>query len=183
MSKCEKFYSEFAKIRENEKRLYMPEKATYDEILNFLKDDQKNPERDPNAYSNWKKRYTLGEIGEKMFLFVGDKRVVIYEELFDILQRSHVENTGHGGRDIMYKDLASSFYGISTKAINIYIKMCGDCELKKARVRKSLVVKPITEKNYNDRMQADLIDLQTTKDGEFKYILNMQVQIFLFIFF
>ena len=57
----------------------------------------------------------------------------------------------------------------------LYLNLCANCPLKQHRVRKSLVINPIREKNYNFRMQADLIDLQTNQDGPFKYILNMQV--------
>lgn len=37
-----------------------------------------------------------------------------------------------------------------------------------------MVVKPLLFKEANPRGQADLIDIQTNADGEFKYILNDQ---------
>lgn len=63
--------------------------------------------------------------------------------------------------------------------INIYLKTCAHCELKKARIRKSIVVKPILENDYAERYQADLIDMQAQKDGDFSWILHVQVWPFL----
>ena len=52
--------------------------------------------------------------------------------------------------------------------------MCETCALKKRKVWKSLVVKPIISNTMNSRCQVDLVDLQTQPDGEFKFILNYQ---------
>jgi hypothetical protein len=49
----------------------------------------------------------------------GEKTVVYYEQLFDILHRSHIENTGHGGRNLMRQDL-KDYHGIG-EYDNIYI--------------------------------------------------------------
>ena len=38
-----------------------------------------------------------------------------------------------------------------------------------------IVIKPILEKDYADRYQADLIDMQSQKDGLFSWILVVQV--------
>jgi hypothetical protein len=127
MSRSEQFFKEFSKLLEDKQRIHLPRKATYDEISNFLIDGKKL-ERNRIDYSNWKKRlitnlytiytkskfsYLLKEIDNKDYvLYKGEKRVVYYEELYDLLHKSHVENTGHGGRDIMMKDL-KGFYGIS----------------------------------------------------------------------
>lgn len=40
-----------------------------------------------------------------MLLFHGKKQVVYEEELFDVLHKVHVEQTGHGGRDTMLPEL------------------------------------------------------------------------------
>jgi hypothetical protein len=57
----------------------------------------------------------------------------------------------------------------------MYLKTCAHCELKKARIKKSIVIKPILERDYAERYQADLIDMQAQKDGEFSWILVVQV--------
>jgi hypothetical protein len=42
-------------------------------------------------------------------------------------------------------------------------------------MKKGIVVKPILEKDYAERYQADLIDMQSQSDGIFKWILVVQV--------
>jgi len=39
---------------------------------------------------------------------------------------------------------------------------------------KGIVVKPIISRELNSRCQVDLVDMQTCKDGEYKFILNYQ---------
>ena len=46
--------------------------------------------------------------GEKTLLYhrgIFNKIVVPYEEIFDLLHKSHTENTGHGGRNKMRNNL------------------------------------------------------------------------------
>lgn len=40
--------------------------------------------------------------------------------------------------------------------------------------KKGLTIKPLLFKNANSRGQADLIDMQTCADGDFKFILDYQ---------
>jgi len=47
--------------------------------------------------------------------------------------------------------------------------------LKKPKVRKGLVVKPILSKEMNSRCQMDLIDMQAQEINGYRYILNYQV--------
>lgn len=61
------------------------------------------------------------------------------------------------------------------EAYMIYLSLCEACELKKARVKKGLVIKPILSKELNSRCQIDLIDMQAQSVNDFKYILNYQV--------
>ena len=56
MSKCEHFYGEFSKIRDQQRKNYLPDN-TYVEILNFLIDGQKQEQQHKDFYANWKKRY------------------------------------------------------------------------------------------------------------------------------
>lgn len=41
--------------------------------------------------------------------------------------------------------------------------------------------KPIISRELNSRCQVDLVDMQTCKDGEFKFILNYQDHLTKFI--
>ena len=62
---------------------------------------------------------------------------------------------------------------VTKETIQLYVDMCETCALKKRKVRKSLMVKPIISNPMNSRCQVDLIDLQTP-GGDYKFILNYQ---------
>jgi transposase InsO family protein len=52
--------------------------------------------------------------------------------------------------------------------------MCLECAQKKSRPRSGIVVKPIITEKYGQRTQVDLVDMQSSPDGNYKYILNVQ---------
>lgn len=58
--------------------------------------------------------------------------------------------------------------------IALFIQCCQSCELKKNKVKKGIVTKPIISSNFNSRCQMDLIDLQSKPDEDYKFILNYQ---------
>ena len=55
-----------------------------------------------------------------------------------------------------------------------FIHLCQTCQLKSKKARKHLVVKPIVSNDFNHRCQMDLIDMQSSPDGDFKHILVYQ---------
>ncbi|KAH7721687.1 KRAB-A domain-containing protein 2-like protein [Aphelenchoides avenae] len=73
----------------------------------------------------------------------------------------------------MYKDLVG-YGGITKDAISKFLSLCKECELKRAKVKKSIVVKLILSADFNSRCQVDLIDLQSRPDGDFKHLLVYQ---------
>ena len=100
-------------------------------MLQFLESDGAMKKTDDvkkiQMYRNWKQRlfspslfitsdynyfrYSIQVIDEKKLIFHGDKRVIYYEQAFDLLHKSHIEHTGHAGRDIMLYDL-KGYYGL-----------------------------------------------------------------------
>ena len=95
------------------------------------------------------------------------------EELFDELHELHVEK-GHGGRDIMKKEVPQKFANVTQEIIMSLLACCESCTNKKGRVKKGMVIKPILSKEALSRMQVDFIDLQSCPDGDFKFILHLQ---------
>lgn len=125
------------------------------------------------------KKYDLINIGGTEHLVFKRKNVddptiyiVPFEKYFDILRDCH-RNTGHGGRDKMLYQLKSK-YNIPRSAVEIFVSLCKECNLKKSQNRKGMVVRPILSKDFNTRGQVDLIDLQSSADGEYKWLLNYQ---------
>ena len=62
---------------------------------------------------------------------------------------------------------------VKTMAFDIFW-VCNPCQLKKSKVKKSIVVKPIISDDFNRRCQVDLIDLQSQPDGEFRFVMVYQ---------
>lgn len=58
--------------------------------------------------------------------------------------------------------------------IGVFLRYCKNCELKKSKIKRGLVVKLILSEDFNSRCQLDLIDLQSKPDGEFKFIFVYQ---------
>ena len=56
-----------------------------------------------------------------------------------------------------------------------YINLCTICACEENNPTKRMTNwKPILSKTFNDRGQIDLIDMQSTPGGEFKWILHYQ---------
>ena len=107
-------------------------------------------------------------------------RYATYETLYEAISEIH-NQLEHAGRDLMYNKVKKVYANISKLHVQAFVDSCQKCQLKKSRIRKSIVVKPIISKNYNSRAQVDCIDLQSQPDGDYKYVLVYQVKvIFLF---
>ncbi len=74
-----------------------------------------------------------GEVMEKLKKRGTDQRFVTVTELFGVAHDAHDVTKGH---------------------INVYLDFCETCNLKKSKIRKSVVVKPIISKNFNSRAQV-----------------------------
>ena len=107
----------------------------------------------------------------------GDETVKFYAhigELWDVLKEIH-ENNGHAGRDKMvYTAQTGRYKGITAWVCQLYKNHCMVCLLKEPAVNKGVTVKPMVFKELNSRAQVYLIDLQSTPDGEYKFIMNLQ---------
>lgn len=80
-------------------------------------------------------------------------------ELFDAVHEVHV-GIGHVGRERMGTVLRTRYKNINRNAIELYLKLCEQCQQKPL---KSL-----------SRAQITLIDFQTSPDGEYNYLLVYQ---------
>ena len=63
---------------------------------------------------------------------------------------------------------------MTKEIVQLYVNLCESCNMKKSKIRKSLVVRPILSSEMNSRCQVDLIDLQSQPDNDFKFIMNYQ---------
>ena len=101
------------------------------------------------------------------------QKFIVDSEMFDAIKDEHLAS-GHGGRDIVHKRTVTKIANCTKELIQLYIDLCEDCQLKKSKIRKGIVVKPIVSDAMNSRAQVDLIDMQSQADGPYNWILNYQ---------
>ncbi|KAI6648407.1 hypothetical protein LOD99_14085 [Oopsacas minuta] len=150
--------------------------ATIERIQSL--DEDKSIQKNPKDYRLVKKFEILeiqvdGIIIKKLKKQASQQQFVFFEELFDIIHAAHL-STGHSGKILMEHKLSEDYANITREHICTYLQLCEKCQLKKSKVRKSLVVKPIISNQLNSRCQVDLIDMQSQPDGKYKYIMTYQ---------
>ena len=64
----------------------------------------------------------------------------------------------------------------------MYLETCQQCEEKRPRARKHLVVSPIISDEFNSRAQVDLINFESEPDGDCRYIMTYQDHLTKFVF-
>ena len=115
---------------------------------------------------------------ERLFKAGTNLVFVTKSELFNVIHELHLLK-GHGARDVMFHEAKERYANVTREVLQLYVDACEECQLKRKKVRKSLVVKPIISKAMNSRAQVDLIDMQSQPDGNYKWIMNYQVIFFL----
>ncbi|GBN12165.1 KRAB-A domain-containing protein 2 [Araneus ventricosus] len=98
---------------------------------------------------------------------------VTNDEFFSILFETHTR-IGHGGRTRMLKDLQVEYKNITYEVVMLYLKLCKQCQMKHRAPKKGIVVKPMVSSELNSKCQVDLIDLQSHRDGAYKFIMVCQ---------
>ncbi|CAF3516224.1 unnamed protein product [Rotaria socialis] len=74
------------------------------------------------------------------------------------------------------EDTSIKYYVPINEVYDLFISECNECNIKRAKPKNSskLVVRPIISNDFHSRGQVDLIDMQSSPDGKFKFILNYQ---------
>jgi hypothetical protein len=69
--------------------------------------------------------------------------------MYSIVLRAHL-NTGHGGRDNMLKEVNKKYANVTRNFLNLFKKMCEECQLKKRKnASKGLVPRILTSKEVH----------------------------------
>jgi len=151
----------------------------YDELIKEVEQAKVNSKKTTSEYRRLN-RFDVLTIGESKKLIVPPSKTngdIIYfvkcNEMFEILHMAHI-NCGHGGRNRMEHSIKQKYKNITRDIILLYLQLCEICNKKHAHPKKGLVIKPILSKTFNSRAQVDLIDMQSNKDGDFKFILVYQ---------
>ena len=116
-----------------------------------------------------------GVIFERLVKPNTNLRFMTYEGLFNAIKEVHEEGMKHGCRDILNKNLQKKYANITVKQMQAFVDCCEVCQVKKGRMKKGVVVKPIVTSDVNRRAQVDCIDMQSNPDGDFRYNMVYQV--------
>ena len=133
--------------------------ATVERIQSLQED--KIIHKTPKDYRIMKKYEILeiqvdGIVIKKLKKQASQQQLVFFEELFDIIHAVHL-STGHSGKLLMEHKLSEDYANITREHICYYLQLCEKCQLKKSKVSKSLVVKPIISNQLNSRCQVKFI--------------------------
>lgn len=103
------------------------------------------------------KQYELKEFGliKKIVRRGTEKFIIASDEIFDAIHAAHIQS-GHGGRNILEKELFVRYANVTREQIMIYLNLCECCQMKKVKVKKGVVVQPIVTKNFNVRCQVSV---------------------------
>uniref|UniRef100_A0A8C0JS55 SCAN domain containing 3 n=1 Tax=Canis lupus dingo TaxID=286419 RepID=A0A8C0JS55_CANLU len=174
----EKFFRSLAVLLENKSNnTKIFSKAKYCQLIREVKEAKAKARKESVDYRRLARfDVTLVQGNEKLIEAVnGETDKVRYylhsEELFDILHDTHL-SIGHGGRTRMEKELQAKYKNITKEVIMLYLTLCKPCQQKNSKLKKVLTSKPIKE--VNSRCQVDLIDMQSSPDGEYKFIMHYQ---------
>ena len=88
--------------------------------------------------------------------------------------QEHQTNSIHAGKNKTFAALNQRFFGIKRHEVEFVLKHCRTCAQKKPQTRTTrALLKPIKVHSIFERIQIDLIDMSTTPDGEYKWILHI----------
>ena len=94
-------------------------------------------------------------------------------QIFTILMRIH-EELGHARIEKTYKEVCCQYSNVSRAMVDLICELCPLCALDKVVPSRKLPVKAILSTTLNDRGQMDCIDMQSSPDGQFRWILHYQ---------
>ena len=102
-----------------------------------------------------------------------DKYMAHKEEVVSIIRTFHLE-TSYGGEKKTHRKLQDQYCNIPKSLVQEYIKHCDRCVEKRRKTETSsgVVVRSLSVADLNDRGQVDLVDMQTMKDGSYRFILH-----------
>ena len=89
------------------------------------------------------------------------------------IEKVHL-SLGHAGRTVTGKEIKKVYHNIGYHEVLLFIDCCKQCQLKSAKERKGIVVRPILESAFNTRAQLDLIDMQSRPDRDYNFIFSYQ---------
>ena len=148
-------------------------------VITFLQEVEECSIQKSFSHYHYAKTYGLAKIGNEVRVILKRRDVseplifmVAAEDLYDKLLEAHIQ-TGHGGRDKMLY-YAKNIWKVPKTACQLFTTCCKTCNGIQVAPKKGVIVKPIISDGFNMRGQVDLIDFQSTHDGEYSWLMNYQ---------
>ena len=153
-------------------------------IIYYLRNPQASTasDSDRNTKHRAKKLYYLdrhenlmrkGEVEDGVRM--PDRKVVCLGSIYKIVMDLHQEKL-HAGRDKLWAELHTTYYGISRPEVMWILDRCEHCLQHRGKDTRAPLM-TIKSSNVMERVQGDLIDLRATPDGDFKWVLHVKVSI------
>lgn len=142
-------------------------------VIDLLKNWCRNGKKERNDYYCYQK-YKIKVLGglEEIVLKKDEKVMATKEMALSTIKNYHV-TYGHKGGRVTHKKIQETYANINRNIINAYILQCERCTEKlKKKEKKNVVVCPIISKDFNERVQIDLVDYQSKPDGPYRYVFH-----------
>ena len=176
----EMFNSQMLKLLEEGKINKIMKQVDYAEAINLMEKTTEITKENRNRYYYLISKYQVLKIGEtKRLVRKTEKKTEIQyyayaEELFNILKEAHTV-VGHGGLHKTQFSGVKNYANITREIIQLYNSLCEACIRKNTKKGyKNSVLKPIISDDFLCRGQVDLIDMQSSSDGPWNWIMNYQ---------
>lgn len=102
-----------------------------------------------------------------------NKIVATKESVLNIIKDLHEGKTIHKGQKKTYLVIKELYSNISREIVIEYVKQCERCvEKLRLKEKTGIVVRPIIATDFNQRGQIDLVDYQSSPDGDYKFIFH-----------
>ena len=173
-NKKHQFVQKCINLITNQQKFYVLTQQQYIELLTEVQDAYSATRKTTKQRRRMAKYEVYEDIGRNRLIKKGSSAEPVYvltiDEIFDALDAAHA-STGHGGRDRMMH-VSRHYQNLTRSMVEIYLSLCLICHEKKSLSNKGIVTKPMLMERYLEKMQIDLVDMQSKPDGQFKWILT-----------
>ncbi|KAL7305521.1 hypothetical protein TKK_0002257 [Trichogramma kaykai] len=154
------------------------DKSQYDEIIEDILRAKLSSKKTPQQYRRLS-RFDVIEVDginkliAKRKANAGLKYYAPLEDIYDIIENAHIA-TGHAARDRLLKETSRNYANVTRELITLFLGMCQTCNQTKTKKKRRLESKRILHDRIYARCQVDLIDFQSHRVDNYKWILVYQ---------
>ena len=142
-------------------------------MLNTIQLDSRTKCDDGAKFKHWcKNQFKVETIGARNLLYCSKTSlpVTTKEETFDTILRCHLR-VGHTGRDKTFDEVKKNYSWVNRNVVQLFLQTCTTCNTRQP-LKKPKAGKPIISLGFLPRVQADLIDMTSRPDEDYKWILQ-----------